>query len=145
MFMFACYVVMALALLLAYVYPSLTLTVAVLLACGVVLMHLRVIHWKFTYNNLFKTHEDIRMLDLQRISRDPMARITYRDGEIVEIQNLENDFKISEDMKLYIKDKSKNKWVEHEAIDHIEFFLHELDPIVTVVGGSRLPPGSIIE
>ena len=60
-----------------------------------------------------------------------MAYIHFDNGDTKTIMNLETDYKVGEDMKLYEKNKRHNRWDQIHNVASVEFNIYEMDEVAT--------------
>lgn len=58
-----------------------------------------------------------------------MAYVHFNDGFTRTIMNLETDYKVGQNMKLYEKNKQYNRWDEIPNVTCVEFHIYEMDAV----------------
>ncbi len=59
-----------------------------------------------------------------------MAYVHFNDGHTRTIMNLETDYKVGQNMKLYEKNKQYNRWDEIPNVARVEFHIYEMDAVI---------------
>lgn len=59
-----------------------------------------------------------------------MAYVHFNDGHTRTIMNLETDYKVGQNMKLYEKNKQHNRWDEIPNVASVEFHIYEMDAVI---------------
>lgn len=59
-----------------------------------------------------------------------MAYVHFNDGHTRTIMNLETDYKVGQNMKLYEKNKQYNRWDEIPNVAYVEFHIYEMDAVI---------------